>query len=108
MVRAQTGASPVDFGISDPIVPVAIWNGGTVNRFQVDGVLTLNGTPVVGATIRANDYTLPQPTSANGGFTVRRDQTVVDQTVLKVAGMDGATISGKLVSDTDRAALETA
>lgn len=93
MARVQTQPG-VSFGIADPIIPIQLWNGGTVNRFQIDGTLTLDGAAVAGAILTANQYTLPAPTAVDGGFSVRRDQTVVDRTLLRVTDLSQATIAG--------------
>jgi hypothetical protein len=108
MALAQSSAETVSFGIDDPIVPVQIWNGGTVNRFQLDGALTIGGVPVAGAVLKANQYTLPQPTGDDGSFSVRRDQTVVDRTLLTIADLSEATADGKPLTNAQKSALSAA
>jgi hypothetical protein len=108
MALAQASVEAVSFGIEDPIVPVQLWSGGTVNRFQIDGKLTMDGDPVSGAVLKANQYTLPAPTGPDGGFSVRRDQTVVDRTLLTVSDLSGATINGKPLTTDQMTVLKAA
>lgn len=108
MALFKQTAGEVDFGIADPVVPVKLWEGGSANKFQLDGRLTLGGQPVAGAVLKANQYTLPAPTGDDGAFSIRRDQSVVDRTTLSIADVSQATIGGSPLSDTDAAALTSA
>ena len=82
---AALAAAGPDFGLSREVVPIALWRSGESNKFEVTGRLTLTGKPVSGAIIRASRYVLPEPTDANGGFTLRKDQTVLSRTVVLIA-----------------------
>ncbi len=101
-------AAGVDFGIADPVVPIQVWDGTTVNRFQIDGALSLGGKPVAGAKLKANQFTLPAVTGADGKFSVRRDQTVLDQTVLTVKDASKATVGGAAATNAEIDALAAA
>jgi hypothetical protein len=108
MARFQQTAGEVDFGIADPVVPVKMWEGGSANKFQLDGRLTLGGQPVAGAVLKANQYTLPAPTDADGAFSIRRDQSVVDRTTLSISDVSQATVGGTPLSDADAVTLTAA
>lgn len=103
--RSQTDQPAVDFGIADPVVPVTLWERGGGNRYEVNGTLTVGDQPVAGAILLANTYTLPEPTAEDGSFTLHRDKTVLERTILKVKDLASATIAGDPVSDAEREAL---
>lgn len=103
--RYRLQADPVDFGIDDPIVPVELWSRTSTNHYEVTGTLTVNGSPVVGAVLKANDYTLPAPTDESGAFTVKGDKTVLDRAIITVKDLANASVDGQPLSGPDADAL---
>lgn len=106
--RQQASSSAVEFGIVDPIFPVTTWQGGSTNRKQVDGRLSLDGQPVADAQLTANEYVLPSLTGADGAYSVRRDQTIIDRTILRVTDASRATVGGMPITSAQAAQLTAA
>lgn len=104
----QAAPAEVSFGLSTSIVPVTLWDRAGANRAQIPGTLTLSGRPVAGATLIANNYTLPVPTDAAGKFALPQDRTQPDRTVLRVKDPSAAMVGGQRLSDANRAALQAA
>lgn len=100
-VLAQSGAQGVSFGLAQPNVPITLWQGTGRNLITASGKLTLGGKPVSGAMIRLGEYTIPQPTGADGGYQFLHDQTVLDRRVLNVANAADVRIGGQPPSAAD-------
>ena len=98
-------ASQVDFGLERALIPVTLWDRNGANQFRVNGRLTLGGTPVAGARIGLDTYTLPTPTAEDGGFTLQGDQTVLSRLRLHVADASEATVGGAAIAAADADAL---
>lgn len=105
---AAAQSEDVDFGLTRPIVPITLWQGSQVNKYDVQGQLTLAGQPVANATLRANQFTLPQPTGPDGSFSVQRDQTILDRTVLTIADAARANVGGSPATAQQQQALQSA
>lgn len=99
MFARQTLGQGVGFGLTPDVVPIALWQSNEVNKYEAQGRLTLDDLPVAGARLRADGYTLPEPTGANGEFRLRRDQTVLVRTVVRVADAAGARVGDRPLSE---------
>lgn len=104
----QTDADPVSFGVEARVIPIILWEGGRTNKYEVNGTLALNGEPVAGAVLRANRYTLPEPTASDGSFVMRRDTTILDRTVVQVVDASNANIGGQPVTPAQQDLLVSA
>jgi hypothetical protein len=102
---APTAPGGVDFGLSESVVPIELWQRESTNHYAVSGTLTYDGQPVVGARIAANAYVLPEPTDEQGSYTVKGDKTVLDRAILTIRSLEGATIAGAPIDEATETAL---
>lgn len=97
----QSGEQHASFGFESGTIPITTWQGQGGNLAQANGQLTLDGTPVAGATIRVDQYTLPSPTAADGSFSFLRDKTVLERRVVTVSNAAEARV-GRQPLDPDQ------
>lgn len=105
---AHAAASAIDFGFPKQTIPITLWEGTGRNLVSTDGKLTLGGQAVEGATIRVDQYTLPEPTTADGGFQFLRDQTVLDRRRVTVSNARRAKIAGNPLTQDQQSVLSSA
>jgi hypothetical protein len=101
----QAEGKTINFGFAKQTIPITLWEGAGRNLVLTDGKLTLEGRPVAGATIRVDQYTLPQPTAADGGFKFLRDQTLLDRRRVTVVDATKARIDSKPISNDQQTQL---
>lgn len=102
----QATAQSVSFGLAQATVPIALWRGQGSNLITVGGKLTLDGRPVAGAAVRVDEYEVPAPTGADGGFGFLHDQTVLARRIVRVANAGAARVAGQPLSRADQTRLQ--
>jgi hypothetical protein len=102
-------AAGVGARITIPL-PYAVghWTAATDNLVAARGTVTLAGVPVRGAQIRVDDYDVPAPTDAAGGFVYLADATRIARHVVAVADSTHARVGGRTLTQGQRAALAEA
>ncbi|MCB0061709.1 MAG: hypothetical protein KDE19_06325, partial [Caldilineaceae bacterium] len=81
---------------------------GSDNITQVQGQVTYDGQPVVGAVVSVAGYRLPNATDGEGHFTFPADHTVVRRYPVAVTDTSNATINGAPLNEPQQEALAAA
>jgi alcohol dehydrogenase (cytochrome c) len=82
------------------------WNPNTSNWQFAFGQVLLGKTPVVGAQIRVDRFTIPALTGPKGGFSYSADITEPGRHDVKVVGLSRARVNGRKLSAGEQAALQ--
>ncbi len=92
--------------ISTPVpLTVQPWSAETSNVQTVQGRLTLNGSPVAGARVTVEGYTIPRASGKDGSFSYDVDSTQPGRHPVRVTGLAGATVNGRALSAGQQTAL---
>src|SRR6266542_1181296 len=84
------------------------WNPNTSNWQFVFGKVLLGKSPVVGAQIRVDRFTLPAPTGRQGGFAYAADITEPGRHGVRVVGLSRAKVNGRKLTTREQSALRGA
>ena len=77
---------------------VRLWQANSSNVARVGGRVLLNGSPVAGAGVSLDGYTMPQATAKDGSFKTDVDITIPLRRVVHVVGVAHATVHGRALS----------
>lgn len=104
--RRQLAAS---VGVGRVSTPGAIvlrpWSANTSNVEAVPGRVTLNGSPVAGARVTVDGFTIPKPTAKDGSFSYDIDNTSPGRHTVHVTGANSASVNGQLLSAGQQSAV---
>jgi alcohol dehydrogenase (cytochrome c) len=81
------------------------WTIANPNEEVAGGRLLLRGRPVAGATMEVDGYSILNRTNSQGQFSYRLDITIPRRHIVRVERLSGASVDGKPLSSSDRAAL---
>jgi alcohol dehydrogenase (cytochrome c) len=84
------------------------WNPNTSNWQYAFGKVFLGKSPVVGARLRVDGFTLPAATGPQGGFSYPADITEPGRHEVRVIGVDRAKIRGRKLTTAQQNALKGA
>jgi alcohol dehydrogenase (cytochrome c) len=82
------------------------WNPNTSNVQDLFGHVYLGSTPVVGAQLRVDRFTLPALTGPKGGFTYPADSTEPARHEVRVVGLTRARVNGRKLTNAEQSALK--
>jgi hypothetical protein len=89
-------------------VPLTLWNPNTSNLVNVGGRLLYGGTPVAGARIAVDRYTLPAATDSAGRFTYPVDSTLARRHPVYVVDTSRARLGGRSLTTAQERAVRGA
>jgi alcohol dehydrogenase (cytochrome c) len=104
-LRARAAASAARIALDVSNLTVRGWTPSSNDTVPVTGHLLLDGRPVKGALIRVDSYVLTKATGPKGGFSYPVDFTLTRRHVVTVAGAKSATIAGRPLTASQRAAV---
>jgi alcohol dehydrogenase (cytochrome c) len=84
------------------------WNANTSNWQFAFGKVFLGKTPVVGAQIRVDRFTIPALTGPQGGFSYSADITDAARHDVRVVGLSRAKVKGRKLKAAEQTALRAA
>ncbi len=90
------------------LYPIHEWQLVSDNQTLVHGCVRLNGKPVSGARLSVEDFDLPDPTGADGGFDYTLDNTVPNRYRLFVSGVRDAKVGGRSLTPREQKELRRA
>jgi alcohol dehydrogenase (cytochrome c) len=104
---AATARGPARIKLTRPLV-VRPWNPNSSNVQFAFGKIFLGKSPVVGAQIRVDGFTLPALTGSQGGFSYPADITDPARHEVKVVGLSRAKVRGHKLTTAQQNALKAA
>jgi alcohol dehydrogenase (cytochrome c) len=104
---AIAAGAPARIKVTRTIV-VRPWNANSSNVQFAFGKVFLGKSPVVGAQIRVDGFTLPALTGPQGGFSYPADITDPARHEVKIVGFDRARVKGQKLTDAQQNALRSA
>jgi alcohol dehydrogenase (cytochrome c) len=84
------------------------WNPNSSNVQNLFGKVYLGSTPVVGAQVRVDRFTLPALSGREGGFTYPADSTEPARHEVRVVGLSRARVKGRKLTNAEQGALKAA
>ena len=103
--RSPTAAGPARIKVPRTLV-VRPWNPNTSNWQYAFGKVFLGKSPVVGARLRVDGFTLPAATGPQGGFSYPADITEPGRHEVRVIGVDRAKVHGRKLTTAQQNALQ--
>lgn len=88
--------------------PLKKWVLESDNVYPVQGTVTIDGLPVVGARVSVGGYGLPAPTDAQGAFQLEVDSTLSLRREVTVTDLSEARVGGYRLSPDEESALRRA
>jgi hypothetical protein len=92
--------------LAPPPLAVATWNPNSDNLAAATATIELAGKPIAGVHVRVGDFDVPAVTDAKGQFVYLVDDTLLGRHVVTVTDATGATVGGKALTSSQRAALQ--
>lgn len=102
---ARHAAAHSNAHVTGPTIAVKPWTASTSNQDPVQGHVTIGGKPVQGAVVSIGGWVDPTPTDAHGAFTYLADTSIASRHVATVVGVGHATVGGRPLSASQKAAL---
>jgi alcohol dehydrogenase (cytochrome c) len=90
---------------TQPPVAVRPWLANSSNVQNMFGRVRIGASPVVGATLRVDGYSLPVASGPRGGFLYPADISIARRHVVKVVGVGNAKVKGRALTAGEKAAL---
>ena len=89
-------------------VSLTTWTPSTSNLIDVRGRVLFGGSPVVGAQVAVDRYTLPRATDSEGRFVSPVDSTLARRHPVTVVDASRARVGGRALTDAEQRALRGA
>jgi alcohol dehydrogenase (cytochrome c) len=106
-VSTATALGRARIATGRPMV-VRPWNPNTSNWQFAFGKVFLGKTPVVGAQVRVDGFTIPSLTGQQGGFSYPADITDAARHDVRVVGLSRARVKGRKLTAAEQAAVQAA